>query len=70
MAFITTTKGDFARMTEDEKFSIWDYIDKRTLITIMVFIAFIIALIIALYLSGIIEISPDGVEPIEPHLHP
>lgn len=57
-------------MTEDEKFSIWDYIEKRTLITIILFIAFIIALIIALFLGGVIEISPDGIEPIEPHMHP
>ena len=54
---------------EDEKFSIWDYIDKRTLITVILGVAFAIALIIALFLGGVIEL-PDWIEPIEPHLHP
>ena len=63
-------KASETRNNEDEKFSFWDYIEKRTLITIIVLVILAIAIIIALYLSGIIEISPDGVEPIEPHMHP
>ena len=63
-------KARKTRNNEDDKFSIWDYIEKRTLITLILLVAFVTALIIGFYLAGFIKISPDGVEPIEPHMHP
>ena len=51
----------------DEKFSYWDYIDKSTLIAIILIISFGCLVVGAIYLR--LTFPPDGEEPEEPEPH-
>ena len=49
---------------EDEKFSYWDYIDKRTLTAIILIVSFGCLVVGAIYMQ--LTFPPDGEEPEEP----
>jgi len=63
-------KAKKTQNNEDEKVSIWDYVDKGTVIRVALSVVVLIFCIIGLlYLAGIIEPSPTPSPP-EPHMHP
>ena len=57
-------KARKTRNNEDEEFSYWDYIDKRTLIAIVLILSFGCLVVGAIYIQ--FSFPPDGEEPEEP----